>query len=543
MKNPSLCAVLALATTTLIATPVLGQWSSDPAANLPVIAAAGGQELPKVASGPGNTTWISWFDNRGSGYQVYVQRLDAAGNPTFPGDGLLVSAHPQDTSLVDYDLTADAAGNAVLVFTDIRFDSNRDIYAYLISPTGEFLWGADGVALSANSQFEADPRVVQTSDGEYVFLWSRNADPRGLYMQRLDAAGNKLLGDPANGFRVAGDGVEGPGFCEMIASDNGSVIAIWARDTRTFLSPRNLHAQKFDADGAPVWGTSPLIVMNSTVVPIAHRPRIVSDGGAGAVFAWHTSALHSFVQRVSGEGELLFPANGVAVSTNNTDRLHLDPAIAFSPESGSTYVFWNERNAAQSQWGVYGQSISPTGLREWGEAGIEFVPVNGINKLFVRALTVGADAMVFFLYQPSTPLPGSRVLGMRVNAEGGQVWAGSPIEVSSIVTGKGRLPVAIDAATGMAKVVWEDDRNGSTDVYIQNVNADGTLGGSVPACPTDWNDDGQVNSGDISSFLTAWIASVQAPDLVADFNNDGQTNSGDISAFLTAWINAVQFGC
>ena len=62
-------------------------------------------------------------------------------------------------------------------------------------------------------------------------------------------------------------------------------------------------------------------------------------------------------------------------------------------------------------------------------------------------------------------------------------------------------------------------------------------------CPVDWNNDGSVNSGDISSFLTAWIASVSAPDLTGDFNGDGQTNSGDISAFLTAWIDAVTNGC
>ena len=62
-------------------------------------------------------------------------------------------------------------------------------------------------------------------------------------------------------------------------------------------------------------------------------------------------------------------------------------------------------------------------------------------------------------------------------------------------------------------------------------------------CPVDWNGDDAVNSGDISSFLTSWIASVSAPDLTADFNGDGQTNSGDISAFLTAWIDAVTNGC
>jgi hypothetical protein len=65
----------------------------------------------------------------------------------------------------------------------------------------------------------------------------------------------------------------------------------------------------------------------------------------------------------------------------------------------------------------------------------------------------------------------------------------------------------------------------------------------VPECPADWNEDTMVNSGDISAFLTAWLASVQMGDLVADFNSDMAVNSGDISAFLTAWLAAVQNGC
>lgn len=55
----------------------------------------------------------------------------------------------------------------------------------------------------------------------------------------------------------------------------------------------------------------------------------------------------------------------------------------------------------------------------------------------------------------------------------------------------------------------------------------------------DWNNDGSINSTDISAYLTAWIASVNQPSLNADFNNDGLVNSSDISAFLTAWIAAV----
>jgi len=536
-------ALLALALTAGSAT---AQWSSDPMQNLAIVVAPGGQELPKVASAPDNATWISWFDNRTGGYQVRIQRLDAAGNPTFGPAGLLVSDHPQESFLVDYDLIADRDGNAVLVFTDTRSDPNRDVYAYLISPSGEFLWGEDGLTLSDNSAFEADPRVVQASNGEYVFLWPRLDNPApGLYMQRVGPDGAKRFGE--EGIVVAGNGTEQPAFCEMVASDDGSVIAVWVRDTRTFLSPRYLHAQKFDLDGNPLWSPDPVVVQ-PTSVPIAHRPSIVSDGGAGAIIAWHDARLSNifnvWVQRLGDSGELLFPAGGVQVSANNTDRQHFDPALVFSPESSSIYVFWNERNGAQSQWGVSGQRISLAGARLWGPQGIPFIGVNSINKLAIRAAALpGRDAAVFYLEQPGAG-PGHRVIGLRVDPLGQFVWPGSTIEVSSIVSPKGRLPIAIHPASGMVKLVWEDQRSGNNDIYAQNVNPDGTLGvAGGPACPAVYDDDGQVNSNDISAFLSAWLDSVQNGNLNADFDQSGSVNSNDISAFLSAWLDAVHTGC
>ena len=64
-----------------------------------------------------------------------------------------------------------------------------------------------------------------------------------------------------------------------------------------------------------------------------------------------------------------------------------------------------------------------------------------------------------------------------------------------------------------------------------------------PSCPADWNQDTAVNSGDISAFLTSWIASVTEGTPEADFDGDGTVNSGDISVFLTAWIDAASGGC
>ena len=74
-------------------------------------------------------------------------------------------------------------------------------------------------------------------------------------------------------------------------------------------------------------------------------------------------------------------------------------------------------------------------------------------------------------------------------------------------------------------------------------NSHGIFIYTIGGCPADWSGDGVINSGDISAFLTSWLASLQGGTVEADFNGDGETNSGDISAFLTAWLNSVQGGC
>jgi hypothetical protein len=51
-------------------------------------------------------------------------------------------------------------------------------------------------------------------------------------------------------------------------------------------------------------------------------------------------------------------------------------------------------------------------------------------------------------------------------------------DVASTASGKSRLDVAWSTA-GFAVLVWSDDRTDANDVLAQNVNADGSLGGSA----------------------------------------------------------------
>lgn len=479
-------AALALAALVSISGALRAQWSSNPAANLGVCTHSGDQAVPKLAATGDGKTWMGWFDNTSGSYAVYVQLLDVDGTELLPHDGLLVSNQPQSTSLVDWDLISDAQGSAVLAFTDTRAGGDLDVYAYRIDQAGQFLWGANGVTLSANADFEANPRLAATSDGNLVCVWSRlpSGSDGSVRMQKLDASGAAQY--PANGLGITGAAGEDPGFASVVPADNGGYVVSWLRDIGTFASPRTIRAQKFDPAGQPLWGASPVDVYDQTSVPIAHDPILQSDGAGGALFCWHRSLNNVFdclVQHVSSAGAEVFPHNGVLVSADA--GIHeLDPSLAWLPASGDMVVCFGKRNLNQSQWGVGAQRISATGQALWGPNGVALQPIDGVEKEFQRCLPFGNGALVFWFDNPTMQVLQSRVVAMRLDANGASTWGAQPTVMSSLLSAKDDLEVGIDAS-GMARALWHDERTDSGDMYAQNVNPDGTLG--VPTTCTTFN--------------------------------------------------------
>ncbi len=121
---------------------------------------------------------VAWkavaFDAFALAERIDAQRRDALRAKQFADDGLLVSSNPQNGYIGQYDLKVDAGDNAILVFSDIRnsTDTISNPFAYKISSTGQFLWGANGVTLTNQiTKYQVWPKVAPLSDGSYAIVW------------------------------------------------------------------------------------------------------------------------------------------------------------------------------------------------------------------------------------------------------------------------------------------------------------------------------------------------------------------------------------
>ena len=461
---------------------LFSQWSSDSSVNLKVSDQSGDQALPKISVTSDGGSYIAWFDNRGGSYAVYLQRLNSQGVKQFAADGLLVSSNAQSSSLVDWDMITDDSNNAVIVFTDIRNGSSINPFAYRISPTGTFLWGANGVTLSNNfSVFQANPKVAKTTDNNFVVTWIYSSTPRKVAMQKLSPTGAKLWG--ADPVYLSGTAAELFDYPAVVTSDNGSVIALWSGYTGSFLSPSNyrLYSQKFSSAGTPVWNSTQDTVYNLGRVSGFFVPKLFSDGNNGAIYVWQDDRAFlnlssSYVQRYSSAGVRLFPVNGTEASTTAGNN-KFDAYATFMPSTNETYLIWKMSNGLQSLFGVYGQKFSSDGSRQWTNDGKVFQPLgsNSMEKL----LCFTKDTNVVYSFNEIITGVVNNIIKCFTADRSGNIGWGSYIHIISNPYSEKLKLVGTINSNKMTMLTWSDRRLDGGGIYAQNVNSNGTLGNTV----------------------------------------------------------------
>lgn len=453
---------------TFLSLPLFAEWSEDPAINTAVCTMTGEQAIAKVGTGPAGDTYIGFFSNEEGNYNVRLQRYDDAGDPQWINGGILISNNTQMSWLTDWDLTVDQDNHAILVFQDIR-TGNNNIYAYRISQNGDFVWGADGIALSNTSNFDASPKVAVTSENNIVVAWSSDSVTR---LQKINSAGDLQWGD--TGIEITGD--NDYTWPQLIPVENDHIIVKYFEDSGPYWAPdRNIYAQKYDAEGNPVWiqpvaiSTAGGITAQTQVLPI------VKDENNGFFMGWHDDRNNdmnyaTYVQHVDSNGNCLFDPNGVLTSTD-MNREHMYMFLAYNEVDQMLYSYWNEMDANQNQRGIYGQKIDMAGTRKWEDTGRSIIEISYTN-VFPFGIGNTAEEVVIFFEEGSSE---NHVKAMALDSDGDFVWDGEIVTMCSVASDKLHYSMG-DLGACQWVAAWGDDRNGNSDIYAQNINTDGTLG-------------------------------------------------------------------
>lgn len=458
----------------ILFTFVNAQWSENPMVNNVVCNLGGEQAIPKIAIGPTGDSYIGYFSNESGNYNVRLQRIDQLGNILWAANGLLISNNTADTWLTDWDMTVDQTNHAVLVWQDIR-NGNNNVYAYRISPEGNFVWGANGIALSNNSAFNAAPKVTITNANNAVFAWQSD---NVVIMQKVNPAGSLQWG--ANGITLSSPNRYT--WPQLLPAGTDDIILKLFDDSGPVNAPtRYVLARRFGSDGSPVWSSYTTVSNAGGISAWTQIFSFIPDGNDGFYIAWHDDRdmnMRSsvFVQHVNNAGQVQFTANGVEASTASSQN-HSYPFLANPPGSSDVFVYWMEQTGNQSQWGITGQKFNSSGARQWTNTGMVFIPVSTTQVYPIDARTSPTDMVVFYEEYSNVLL--STVKAMRIATDGSFVWNPATAFVSSLQSEKGE-GVATSFHNNQWVLAWEDSRNGNKDIYAQNIQLDASLGPHNP---------------------------------------------------------------
>ncbi|MBW6515626.1 MAG: T9SS type A sorting domain-containing protein [Candidatus Cloacimonetes bacterium] len=462
----------------LLLTVIYSQWSEQTSDPLLIAGGTGEQVIPKVSITDDGNIYISRFDNASGNYDVWLQKLDPLGFHLWDESGVLVSDHPAMSWLTDYDMDVDPDGNAVITFQDIRNVTNN-IYAYKISPNGELLWTAGGVALTNDTDIDimnASPTVLCTNDGSSYIAWQRVAERTSLHLNRLSPEGAKLWGEDGVVLQSPETSINWP---QLLETDDGILLKYYI-DIGPFWAPtRFMYIAKFDQDGTTEWTTA-----ITTAGGITAWTQILSfqpDGTGGAVIAWHDDRNSDmvnevYVQRVTVNGALTMPTDGALISTDMQNQQYY-PKIAVDQVNQHIFAFYKQTNSSQTQDGMNGQLLDFAGNRLWGDTGMVIIPLSSYVASPIDAFTTQQGAIV--IYEEGNVPNNDQSMQIKAAAfdyQGNYLWNDGYLDLVTTNTPKVH-PAVNNHPEGWFVLSWEEDY----DLYATRLNSNGTIAMYYPA--------------------------------------------------------------
>jgi hypothetical protein len=358
-------------------------------------------------------------------------------------------------------IISDGAQGAILVWQDYRNGIDANLYGNKIDRDGYIYDCGVPVCEAEGNQEEA--QIVPDGTGGAIFVWvdyrNGNAD---LYAQRVDGTGTARWTE--NGIPICMESSY-QSVARIVPDGSGGVIIVWSDYRR---GQYDIYGQRVTGDGDTLWAANGMPI--DTTQNDQAEPELVSDGSGGAMMIWFDNRNGDwdiYGQRIDGDGNLLWSAGGVPIclASGSVSVMRL----VATPDGGAI-AGWNDpRNG---YWDVYAQKLDQDGNALWQADGVLICPY-GSNKYLPQIAEDGSSgAIVIWQDERSEYYP---TYAQRIDTDGNLVWSSDGVEVFSMY-GNNYASIMADGSGGAfvaLDVFWDEDL--SNDIYVQRLDHDGNL--------------------------------------------------------------------
>ena len=489
LRNVCLSAMIVLLA--LAPGAMFAQWNPNTSVNL-LISGLPTADMQSVSTTDGKT-WIAFYHQNGSNYDMRAQLIDANGFKLLGPNGVLVDNKSSGSATFVFNVCVDASNNLIVAYQDQRTGAMQAV-AYKISQAGTHLWDPNGVILGGGLA----PYPYALSNGEVAVVWSGDAG-NTLNLQKITVTGTLAWGTPIQ-ILV---GTTGTTRGQIVANLAGKFTVVYQK--RGVGISTTLYSQMYDNAGTALYAA--LQICNQTTSGARYYSiRAEADTTYFGYYSSLGSRFNSFVQRINPGGTIPWGMNGSNFNTNvgSTDSYQVETAINLTPGSAYIWSVCTFCNPNQTQYGVYIQKFTKAaGLRQFTDFGKVVYPISTSSEQQRGSLALVTDNPMFMMYDVNY-----KIYATRLDANGDFTWPGNRVEISSTTAsaslGKMRYGFTPDGPNRCIGV-WTENRATDYMGYAQGISIGGLVGvtvatqGSVPATIT-------TNGGTLQMVATVFPA-------------------------------------
>ena len=362
----------------------------------------------------------------------------------------------------------DGKGNFVVSWYEFR-DGDADARFQRLDSAGNKIGVNGRLNTDITMGWQGDPSSAMGLDGRFLFCWEdrRDIGNSDLFAQRFNAAGTRL----GDNFRVSDSAAPGDQSMSGAWIAPGGV-ALLAWDDRRYGLTGDIFAQFLNPDGSPM---DTNFRVNDDPIGDANQyePEVSGDSSGRFVVAWMdgrgsggSSDWNVFCQRLNSQGQRL--GSNIQVTTDDSTQWYPDVGCG----AGGTFVVtWDD--ARNGNWDVYAQRYAADG----SPAGQNFKvnDDNGSANQYGSAVAVNryGEFMVVWTDDRNGE---DGVYARRYDASGNPL--GSSFRLNDGSAGSQSEPNIQARPDGGYWTAWADARSGNPDVYCQRLDRNGSKVGA-----------------------------------------------------------------
>jgi hypothetical protein len=352
---------------------------------IPVCLASGEQARPYLVEDGEGGVIVIWVDHRNNlDDNIYAQRISSSGKVQWFTNGVVVCQAPQYQGQIR--AVSDGANGAIICWSDARsfMTTGFDLYIQRLSADGEPMWGFNGKPLVSRPELQTSPWVASDGASGAFVVWADNRDGfSNIFAQHIDAFGNEKWMHEGLSLLNQNQHQRNP-MC--IQDLRGDLVVVW-EDARRGEGNEKIYMQRLSANGSRIWPAEGVAVCNQ--YGRQTKPNILTDKSGNFWVTWLDERAKSSVgvklvaQQFLEDASPKWPVEGITLGSDLQENNDYQAALNLK---GYAYFTWNQLNENGSRSAYY-QKLSPEGTAKYGVFGYRLgnsdeeqsSPIIGIN--------------------------------------------------------------------------------------------------------------------------------------------------------------------